>query len=134
MKLTIFCAVLNMAFAGMVSAQATNEFIVISTRGQVSTWVLPSDWEPRFEGEYVRFTERDRVRTEGIAAIRPKRPSEFPDHHVVELIFRTITGKIITQAFWLADRYKALDQVPQEGGFYRIDRQTLVRVGSATVQ
>ncbi len=112
------------------TAQATNEFVVISTHGQVSSWVLPADWQPRFEGEYLRFTERDRLRVESIAAIRPKRPAGFPGYHEMDLTFPTVSRKTLTHAFWIPDAFRLIKQVPQENGFYRIDRQTLVRVGS----
>ncbi len=125
-------AISLMSMIAPVQAQERMEFMVISVHGQVRKWMLPADWQPVFSGGYLLLGTDGRTDVSEIAAIRPKRPEGMPGNHELRLTFPVITGKEITYSFQVPDAYARIEDAPREGDFYRIDDQTMIRVGGFT--
>jgi len=110
-------------------AQDMREFLIITVRGAVKMWVLPTEWEAVVKNGHLLLMEGSRTKVSEIAAVRPKRSDAPTGYHEVRLSFPVSSGKTLAQSFWVPDKYKCVEDAPLVEGFYRIDAQTMVRMG-----
>ncbi len=129
----LLCGILACMFATPSHAQDRHEFLIITLRGAVNTWMLPAEWEAVVKDEHLLLMEGSRTRVSEIAAVRPRR-SVAPDrYHEVRLSFPVSSGKTLTQSLWVPDIYTRIEDAPLVDGYYRIDAQTIVRAGGYVV-
>jgi|GEM_PF-3576807 len=114
-------------------AQDRREFLIITIRGQVNVWVLPAEWEAVVKDAHLLLMVGSQTKVSEIAAVRPKMANTPAGSHEVMLSFPASSGKSLTRSFWVPDKYERIEDAPLVEGFYRIDKQTMVRAGAYTV-
>jgi hypothetical protein len=108
--------------------QTGQQFIVVTVFGEVKVWSVPEDWRPIATSEYVQFADQGRMRTDRIAAIKPRHGDVLPDgYHDVTLWFTTSRGDRKPQVFAVPNHFKTINSAPKEGAFFRLDERTLIR-------
>lgn len=133
-SLGFILAISLLSMTSPAQAQERVEIMVITVHGQVRMWMLSAEWRPVFSGGYLLLGADGRTDVSEIAAIRPKRPEGMPGYRELRLTFPVITGKEITYSFQVPDAYGRIEDAPRDGEFYRVDDQTLIRIGSFSVR
>ena len=78
----------------------TQEYVFHLRNGQAFMRVLPADWEPEYQGEFMRIDPRHRVMAMDILLIQPRVPIEVTGMRMVRLMRRSEPGARGSYTIW----------------------------------
>ncbi len=86
-----------------------NQELVFTLRsGQSFVRVLPNDWEPVYEGSFIRIDPRHRVMAMDILLIQPTSPANVEGMRMVRLLRRSAPTQASSYVIWVP---KDTDQI-----------------------
>lgn len=79
-----------------------NQELVFTLRsGQSFMHVLPNDWEPNYEGSFIRIDPRHRVMAMDILLIQPTSPINVEEMRMVRLLRRVPPSQASSYVIWI---------------------------------
>lgn len=79
----------------------TQEYFFVKDNGKVFMRVLPTDWEPRYEGAFMRIDPRHRVLGMDVILIYPRQPLDMQGLQLVRLMRRKAPATARSFDVWL---------------------------------
>ncbi len=93
-----FCSCKAMAPQGAIDTQ---EYVFVLNSGRSFMRVLPADWEPVYEGAYMRIDARHRVLAQDVILIHPNFPLDPHHLEMARVIRKAPTRGAATYHLWL---------------------------------
>ncbi|MBL7962217.1 MAG: hypothetical protein JNM31_00100 [Flavobacteriales bacterium] len=91
------------AHESMVSNVNNQEYIFMKENGKTFKRVLPIDWEPRYEGSFIRIDRNQRVLGMDIILIMPRIPVNIQGHQLVRVFRRTAPSNAQSFDIWVPE-------------------------------
>lgn len=79
----------------------TQEFLIVKDNGHVMHRVLPMDWEPRYEGSFIRIDRNHRVLGMDVILIMPRVQLQLQGLQLVRVFRRTAPSNARSFDIWV---------------------------------